>query len=480
MKRAGAAAAIVMAAIGGSAGFWAGRSDSLEGFLQRAPGIPIEERITGNADTDTRAILYYRHPDGEPAYSAGPARTADGRDFVPVRQGEDVAFGEDGLIAASDQAEAASGSGAGEGKVLYYRNPMGLADTSPVPKKDSMGMDYIPVYEAGQPGDSTVRVSAGKIQRTGVTTEKAVLGVVARSIDVPGTVTLDERLVSVVSPRVEAFVETVADVTTGDRIEAGDELMRVYSRDIAAAGAQFLLDLSSGVPEKAMSGSRLRLKNLGVPESAVRDMEATRAVPESIVVTAPFDGVILERSAIPGMMAKPGEILFKIADISRVWIMAEVPEYLVSEVAAGAKAVVRFRGLPGKELEGTVDQVYPEIREQTRTTRVRVELANPEGVLLANMYADVAIAGRQTAETVTVPDEAVIDTGERQSVFVDLGEGRFEPRDVRVGMRSGGRTEILEGISEGEAVVVSGNFLIDAESNLNAAFRAFEPEVTAP
>jgi membrane fusion protein, copper/silver efflux system len=278
-----------------------------------------------------------------------------------------------------------------------------------------------------------------------------------------------------VSPRVDAFVETVADVTTGDRIEAGDELMRVYSRDIAAAGAQFLLDLGSGIPAKAMSGSRLRLKNLGVPDAAIRDMEATRAVPESIVVTAPLGGVILERSAVPGMMAEPGEVLFRIADVSRVWVMADVPEYLAADVAIDAKAVVRIRSLPGREFEGTVDQIYPEIRAQTRTTKVRIELPNPEGVLLANMYAEVAIEGKANAGSVTVPDSAVIDTGKRQSVFVDLGEGRFEPRDVAVGISGGGRTEILKGVSEGESVVVSANFLIDAESNLNAAFGAFEP-----
>lgn len=474
MRPVGIMTTLVLVLASGAAGYWVGRDEGriAASFFPAIAQAPSSAKTAGERED----ILYYRHPAGEAVYSATAAETEEGEPYEAVRAGEDVTLGEQGPIAPQDRSNAPAASG----KVLYYRNPMGLADTSPVPKKDWMGMDYIPVYEGEQPSDSSVVVSAGKIQRTGVKTETAELGVMARSIDVPGTVTLDERLVSVVSPRVEAFVETVADVTTGDRIEAGDELMRVYSRDITAAGAQFLLDLNSGIPAKAMSGSRLRLKNLGVPESAVRDMEATRAVPESIVVTAPFDGVILERSAIPGMMAESGDVLFKIADISRVWIMADVPEYLASDVAVGAKAVVRFRSLPGKELEGTVDQVYPEIREQTRTTRVRVELPNPDGVLLANMYADVAIEGRQTAKTVTVPNGAVIDTGKRQSVFVDLGEGRFEPRDVRVGMQSGGRTEILEGIAEGEPVVVSGNFLIDAESNLNAAFSAFEPEVTEP
>lgn len=474
MRPAGIVTTLVLILASGAAGYWVGQ----DGGLTTASLVPAvaPSPTSPNTAGEQGAILYYRHPAGEAIYSATATETEEGEPFEAVRASEDVTLGEQGPITPQDIALVPAASG----KVLYYRNPMGLADTSPVPKKDWMGMDYIPVYEGEQPSDSSVVVSAGKIQRTGVKTEHAMLGVIARSVDVPGIVTLDERLVSVVSPRVETFVETVADVTTGDQIEAGDELMRVYSRDIAAAGAQFLSDLKSGLSGQAMSGSRLRLKNLGVPESAVQDMETTRAVPESIVVSASRNGVVLERSVVPGMMAGPGDVLFRIADTSRVWIMAEIPEYLVSDVSLDAEAIVRIRSLPGREFEGTVNQIYPEIREQTRTTRVRIELPNPDGILLANMYAEVAIKGKQTAKTITVPDGAVIDTGKRQSVFVDLGEGRFEPRDVRVGMRSGGQTEILEGIAEGEAVVVSGNFLIDAESNLNAAFSAFQSEVIEP
>lgn len=475
MKTARITAMILLVAASASAGFWAGRQggfESLAAFARVDAAQSVKQ--ANDPEGDRGKILYYRHPDGKAAYSAVATKTAEGTPFVPVYEDEDVMLGEGGPVPPGKSASTSPDNG----EILYYRNPMGLADTSPVPKKDWMGMDYIPVYEGDGQDDSAIRISTGKVQRTGVKTEKAALGVVNRSIDVPGSVALDERLVSVVSPRVETFVETVADVTTGDRIEAGGELMRVYSRDVAAAGAQFLLDLSSGVPAKAMSGSRLRLKNLGVSDAVISEMEASRAVPESIVVTAPLGGVVLERSAVPGMMAAPGQVLFRIADLSRVWVIADVPEYLASDVVIGAKSVVRVRGLPGQEFQGRVDQLYPEIRERTRTTRVRIELGNPKGIFLANMYADVTIDGKANVETVNVPDAAIIDTGVRQTVFVDLGEGRFEPRDVRIGTRGGGRTEILEGVSAGESVVVAANFLIDAESNLNAAFSAFEPEVT--
>lgn len=475
MKTARIAAMIFLVAASASSGFWAGRQGAFENLaaFDRVDAAQSVKRTSDPAG-DRGKILYYRHPDGEAAYSAVATKTAKGIPFVPVYEDEDVMLGEGGPVPPGKFASTSPDGG----KILYYRNPMGLADTSPVPKKDWMGMDYIPVYEGDGQGDSAVRVSAGKIQRTGVKIEKAVVGAIERSIDVPGIIALDERLVNVVAPRVEAFVETVADVTTGDRIEAGDELMRVYSRDVAAAGAQFLLDLSSPVPAKAMSGSRLRLKNLGVSNAVISEMELTRAVPESIVVTAPLGGVVLERAAVPGIMAAPGQVLFRIADLSRVWVIADVPEYLASDVTIGAKSLVRIRGLPGKEFKGRVNQLYPEIRKRTRTTRVRIELPNPDGILLANMYADVTIEGKPNVETINVPDAAVIDTGKRQTVFVDLGEGRFEPREIRIGTRGGGRTEILEGVSEGEAVVVSGNFLIDAESNLNAAFSAFVTEVT--
>lgn len=474
MRMATVTTMVLLVAASASAGFWAGRGGGFESLTAFAR-VDAARTAPPASDPDGGGrILYYRHPGGDASYSSVAKNTSQGKPFIPVYEGEDVKLGEDGPVPPSQTASTSPD----RGNILYYRNPMGLADTSPVPKKDWMGMDYIPVYEGEQPDDSAVIVSAGKIQRTGVKTEKAVLGVVNRSVKVPGTVALDERLVSVVSPRVETFVESVADVTTGDRIEADQELMRVYSRDVAAAGAQFLLDLGSGVPAKAMSGSRLRLKNLGVSDAVIREMESTRAVPESIVVTAPLGGIVLERSAVPGMMAAPGQVLFRIGDLSRVWIIADVPEYLASDVMIGAKSIVRIRGLPGQEFEGSVAQLYPEIRESTRTTRVRIELPNPDGILLANMYADVAIEGKANFEAVNVPDGAVIDTGTRQTVFVDLGEGRFEPREIRIGTRGGGRTEILEGVSEGEAVVVSGNFLIDAESNLNAAFSAFVPEVT--
>jgi Cu(I)/Ag(I) efflux system membrane fusion protein len=411
-------------------------------------------------------IIYYRHPDGEPAYSAIPRQTDDGRAFVAVLASEDLSFDK-----PAETAMPASDVGTGERLILYYRNPMGLPDTSPVPKLDSMGMDYIPVYEGEDDDGSTVTVSAGKLQRTGVKTILATRSAIVRPVNVPGTVILDERRVSVVSIRTEAFIEEVSDVTSGSTIAQGQPLVRFYAKEIAAAGALYAADVKSG-GGAAARGSLQRLENLGVPKEAIAEIEATGKVPISVTLMAPRSGVVLERMAVDGMMSEAGETLFRIADISTVWVEANVPEFELDAIRVGAEATVRIRSLPGKVFKGKVGLIRPEIEVQTRTARIRIELANPEGALFANMYADVEIVTGSREPVVTVPDSAVIDTGDRQVVILDKGEGRFEPRDVTIGVRGAGMTEIMDGVAEGDRVVVSANFLIDAESNLKAALSA--------
>lgn len=455
-------------AFAGGGGYVAGTRGLATNFSQHFSGQALGETMPPAA-TPTGKVIYYRHPDGAPEYSATPRESADGRAFVAVRQSEDVSF-ETAKKAASENAGATPV--AGERKILYYRNPMGLPDTSRVPKKDSMGMDYLPVYEGEDADGSVVKVSLGKLQRTGVKTSTAERAVVRREVRVPGTVTFDERLVRIVSMRANAFIEGVADVTTGDQVRKGDELFHFFSKDIAKAGAEYATELRGGGKPDLDVGGALQLRNLGVPEETIKAIAQSRTVPRSIDYLSPSDGVVLERSATTGMMAEAGDVLFRIADMSKVWVIADVPEFDAATIRKGAQATVRVRNLPGKAFEGTVDLIYPELQTQTRTARVRIELPNAEGLLLANMYAEVQIASGDTAPVVAVPNSAVIDTGDRQVVFVDKGEGRFEPRDVALGARGDDRTEIKKGIKAGEKIVVSANFLLDAESNLNAALNA--------
>ncbi|THK35347.1 efflux RND transporter periplasmic adaptor subunit [Ensifer sp. MPMI2T] len=464
-------------AVAGGGGYVAGTRGLATNFNQLFSGQALGETMPPAA-IPTGKVIYYRHPDGKPEYSAAPRETADGRAFVAVRESEDVSFETVKKKAVSEKAEATPA--AGERKILYYRNPMGLPDTSKVPKKDSMGMDYIPVYEGDEADSGIVKVSLGKLQRTGVKTATAERVVVSRQVRVPGTVTFDERLVRIVSMRADSFIEGVANVTTGDRVRKGDDLFHFYSKEIAKAGAEYATELRGGAKPDLDVGGALQLRNLGVPEEAIRAIARNRTVPRSIAYLSPSDGVVLERSATTGMMAEAGDVLFRIADMSKVWVIADVPEYDAATIRKGAPAAVRVRNLPGKAFEGTVDLIYPELQTQTRTARVRIELSNAESLLLANMYAEVEIASGETAPVVAVPNSAVIDTGDRQVVFVDKGEGRFEPRDVALGARGDERTEVRKGIEAGEKIVVSANFLLDAESNLNAALNALTPSEVRP
>lgn len=405
-------------------------------------------------------IVYWRHPDGLPEWSAIAAVTADGRAFLPVRASEDLS-----LDPAAEPVSVAQA----ERNILYYRNPMGLPDTSPVPKKDSMGMDYIAVYEGGDNDDGSVTVSPGKLQRTGVRTSKAVLAPLAASLHAPGIVVLNERKISIITLRADAFIETVADVTTGSRISEGAPLVTLYSPEIAKALAQFVTDVRT--EGRQSSGARQRLQNLGVPNEVIDRIAAEGLTSVSIPIMAPRSGVVLERMAVEGMMSEAGETLFRIADLSTVWVIAEVPESALMDITTGAEVRVGFQALAGEPVSGRIDTIYPELDMMTRTAKLRVELPNPDGHLRPNMFADVEIMLGQTP-VVQVPEGAVIDTGDRQVVILDLGDGRFRPEPVTVGRRGGGMIEVISGVTAGDIVVSSATFLIDAESNLNAALAA--------
>ena len=334
-------------------------------------------------------------------------RRPDGRPFRPVLASEDVSFD---AAKPEDPKTPEKPEKPGARKVLYYRNPMGLPDTSPVPKKDGMGMDYRPVYDGEETNDGSVTISAGRQQLSGVKTALAQMGTIVRPVQLPGTVKLDERRISVLSTRTEAFVESVANVTTGDVIAEGQPLVSLYAREITTAGIQYVNDLDAAAANST-GGGRVRLENLGVPEKAITDIRNTRKVPTSITLTAPRRGVVLERAAVEGMMAAPGAVLFRIGDTSHVWVIADVPEYELEAVRKGAQATIKIRSLPEKEFKGKVDLIYPEIQSQSRTASIRIELPNPDGLLFANMYADVEIALGKGNQVVTVPDSAVIDSG---------------------------------------------------------------------
>ena len=436
---------------GAGGGYWYARSSATLTAATPAATAPPTER----------KVIYFRDPSGAPYWSGEPKKDASGHDYVAVHADEEPAFGPGGELKKPTPARS------GPRKILYYRNPMGLPDVSPVPKKDPMGMDYIPVREGEDQDDGkTVKVSLDKVQRSGVRTESVQERVIAVPVRAVGTVMHDESLLTIVTMRSDAYIEELFVGKSGQHVHAGDPLFRAFSPEIVSAQ----VDLRNG-------GAEQRLRNLGVPESHIREVRAGKN-PMSIVWPAPATGDVIEKRVINGQRVKAGDELFRIADHAHLWIIADVGEADLPAIKIGTRATVTVRAYMAQPIAGEVTFIYPELRVETRTARVRIEVPNPEGRLKIDMYADVIFdAGAGDSPVVSVPASAVIDSGERQVVLVAKGEGRFEPRPVKLGRRGNGYVEVLEGVSAGEEVVTSATFLIDAESNLKAALQAFaQPE----
>jgi Cu(I)/Ag(I) efflux system membrane fusion protein len=463
--------AAIMAAAG--AGLWAGQTGLVK--LPLPTAMAVAEAMQAKA---TEPVIYYRDPGGKPFYALTPKSTGDGQPYVAVYASEDVSF---------DEAKSKAASKPSERKVKFYRNPMGLPDTSPTPKKDAMGMDYIPVYEGEDGDDGSVKVSPGKIQRTGVETTTVGKRAITRTIKAPGVVQLDERRIVVVAPRFDGYVEKVGPATTGTHVHKGDVLARVFGQEVLNEAARLLIEQNSGSmrddvavtpsgPKSAFGGvvgATRRLQNLGVPEEFMDQVKRQRRVPDTFEYRSPIDGEVLERNIVDGQGFKAGDVLFRLADHSLVWMMADVAEGDIDALRLGQKVTVTTRARPGRTFKGTVTVIYPHLMKETRTARVRIELPNPDLALLSDMYGNVEIATGKKEAVVAVPASAILDNGSRQVVLLDRGDGRYEPRDVKLGRRGDGFVEALSGVAEGDKVVVDGNFLIDAESNLQAALKGF-------
>jgi Cu(I)/Ag(I) efflux system membrane fusion protein len=371
-----------------------------------------------------------------------------------------------------------------ERKILYYRNPMGLPDTSPVPKTDPMGMAYLPVYADEQNDGTTVKVSLDKIQRSGVRTEKVEARPISRTIRGVGTVQHDESRLTIVTVRSDGYIEKLFANKTGQHVREGEPLFRFYSAQIQLAQADLMTAVRAqgrvaGPLAENLEGSMQKLRNLDVPESRIDEVRKTMTNPRTIDWASPATGDIVEKRIIEGQRVIAGDELFRIADHSHVWVIAELAEADSGAIQVGTPASITLRAFPTEPHEGAVTFIYPEmLKPETRTLAVRIELPNPDGQMKSGMYADVVFHAGADAKPVTaVPDSAVIDSGTRQVVLVAKGEGRFEPRPVTLGRRGEGYVEVTEGLQPGEEVVTSATFLIDAESNLRAALQTFsQPE----
>ena len=382
------------------------------------------------------------------------------------------------VATAAAEKPADASSATSPRKILYYRNAMGLPDTSPVPKKDAMGMDYVPVYSdeiSATPG--TIRLTTEKIQRAGVHTDTVKLMKLANAVRATGTVAADESKQAVLTARFDGFVEKMFVTTTGSRVRAGQPMMQVWiqSPEILIKEADLIGSAQSNATAHADTAASL-LRQYGVTSSAISEMRSTGVPRRSITIAAPINGTVMEKPAVAGMHFAAGDTLFKTTDLSTVWVLAQVSQRDLAGLHPGQVAKITFRDDPGSSFDGRISFIYPEINAETRTAQVRIAVANPDGLLRIGQYADVTIEPPVSDRPVqAIPEAAVVDDGTRQIAFVSLPGGVFEPRKLVLGARAGGYVEVRSGLSEGEHIVTSGNFLIDAESNLQTALQTFAP-----
>jgi RND family efflux transporter MFP subunit len=380
----------------------------------------------------------------------------------------------------------------GPRKLLFYRNPMNAMVTSPVPMKDEMGMDYVPVYEdeaaGGTPpagslpeGYGPLASGAETLKLAGVRTAPAIRERIARSVRTVGIVVPDESRVRRVQSKIDGYVEKLYVNATGQVVRKGQPLLSLYSPELLASQQEYVkaretskkFSASASNDVRALGdelreASRRRLELFDVPRSAIEELERTGKPTRTVTLVAPVSGYVTGKDVFEGTKAGPGMELLTVTDLSRVWIEADLYETEAASARVGMPAVLTLPSDPGVRLKGRVSFVYPVLTADSRTLKVRFEFPNPGMKLKPQMYADVSI-DMAAATGVTIDDSAIIDTGVRRIVFVETGNGTFEAREVTVGVRGDGKAQILSGVREGERVAIGANFLLDSESRMRAA-----------
>ncbi len=372
---------------------------------------------------------------------------------------------------------AVTESAATEREILYWKAPMDPNFRSDEPGKSPMGMDLVPVYATASGDDeSVVTISPQVVNNLGVRTEQAQYSVLSRRINTVGYVGYDEDTLQHIRTRVDGWIESLEITATGDPVSQGQTLFELYSPTLVNAEEEYLTALRSG-NSTLLTASHERLVALGVSTGEINRLKRSRKVNQRLAVTAQRDGIVADLGVREGEFVTPASNVMSIANLDRVWVLAEVFERQADWIQPGQRAEVELDYLPGKRLQGTVDYVYPELDLKTRTLKVRMRFDNKYGLFRPNMFARVTIHGTETAAVVHVPRQALIRGGATNRVVLALGDGRFRAQPVQIGIESGDRVEILSGIGTTDLVVTSGQFLIDSESNVDSALARMDERV---
>jgi len=392
------------------------------------------------------------------------------------------------LVPATSAPASRAASPAASGGIVFYRNPMDPTITSPVPATDEMGMDYVPVYadevERAMGAGTVVEIDPAVVQNMNVQTAVAERRDLTHEIRTVGYLEYDQERMVTVTTKYSGFVEKVYVNYVGEPVRKGQPLFEIYSPELVQTEQELLSAKAyakklEGTGEESqrravglVDAARTRLTYWDISDEQIAQLEETGQIFRTLKVAAPASGVVMKRmSGLEGMAVRPGMETYHIANLSSLWLSVEIFEDQIARIGIGTPADIEFAYSPGETSRGTVRFINPEFSEKTRTLSVKVQVPNPNGRLRAGMFATVRFRPPAAANVVSVPSLAVLRTGEREIVVVDLGDGRFEPRRVTLGFQSSGYVEVKEGLGEGERVVTSAQFLIDSEANLQEAIQ---------
>lgn len=385
---------------------------------------------------------------------------------------------------AETMAESQQGQGKeetrGKREILYWRAPMNPNEIYNHPGKSAMGMDLVPVYadQAGQNG--LVSIDPTVVQDMNVKTMVVKAGHMHADVTTNGIIQPDEQKEYTVTTKTGGWIDKLYVNFTGQKVEKGQKLLRIYSPELVAAEQEYLTALAydkamigSSAPSDLLKNAIRKLELLDVTKEDIQELKNTQNVNKYITLTAPFDGTVLSKGIDEGAQIMRGMPLMKIADLNSVWVVADVYEYELNKIALGQPVTITINFLPGVTYKGKISFIYPVLDTKTRTIKVRIDLNNRNNVLKPGMFANVDIKGKDLGEYPMVPEQAILQSGQENTVIIALGDGKFKPVHVELGNYSNGYYQVLSGLSANTTIVTSAEFLIDSESNLNASLGMF-------
>jgi multidrug efflux pump subunit AcrA (membrane-fusion protein) len=438
---------------------------------------PLRKQVASSATRtagDVRKILYYKSTMMPGETNSAPGKDSMGMDMVPVYE------------ATASGATAGAPTKSGERKIKYYKSTMTPGEVRQTSGKDAMGMEMVPVYEdeAAAAQSQQIAIDPVTTQNMGIRTAVVTRGPLRRTIRTVGTIDYNETALEDVTTKFKGWIEKLYVDATGQQVHRGDPLFEIYSPELYSAQREYLLAIEQGINSPggaSLKASALnKLGFLDISAGQIAELERTGQPSKTLRILAPMDGFVVEKMVVQGQMIDPGMKIYRLADLSLVWVQTQIYEQDLAYLKLGQEATVTLSYLPDREFRGRVTYIYPNVDEKTRTARVRMEFHNPGYFLKPGMFATVQVLSELAPSVLLAPDMAILRSGEKTTVFVALEGGKFEPRTVALGPQAeNDYYQVVSGLKEGERIVTSGQFMLDSESQLREAIqKMLEPKKT--